>query len=403
MRILVLAGGSDQIALIKELRTRGHYVLLVDYFENPPARQYADCHIIASTLDIERVKDIAIENKVNLICTACTDQALLSVAKVSEDLSLPCYISYQTALNVTNKLYMKKVMMNFNIPTSRYVIVSNDDVVDLQEFVYPLVVKPVDSNSSKGVKKIDNRDELTIALENAISLSRTGNAIIEEFKIGEEVSADFYVENGEVKLLCATKSTKIRNRKSFTILQSCYPAISFEQEVQLVDIAQQISLAFNLTNTPLLIQLILNDNQFSVLEFSARMGGGSKYKLIEVLSGVNIMEKYVDLILENNPIVTPTKRMDYAAMNYVYCSQGVLDSVRGIQEMYNSSLIDCYFLYKTQGMELTKSETSSDRVAGYLVTASNKQELSDKINYIDANLAVLDKNGVDIMLHGLIQ
>lgn len=403
MRILVLAGGSDQIALIKELKSRGHYVLLVDYFENPPAKQYADFHIIASTLDIERVKDIAIENRVNLICTACTDQALLSVAKASEDLSLPCYISYRTALNVTNKSYMKKVMMDFNIPTSRYVIVNRSDVIDLQEFEYPLVIKPVDSNSSKGVKKVNNRKELTIALENAISISRTGNAIIEEFKIGEEISADFYIENGEVKFLCATNSTKIKARNSFTILQSCYPAISIEQEVQLVAIAQQISLAFNLTNTPLLIQLILNDNQFSVLEFSARMGGGSKYKLIEVLSGVNIMEKYVDLILGNSPIITPTRRIGFAAMNYVYCSQGVLASVKGLQEMYNSSLIDCYFLYKTRGMEFTKSETSSDRVAGYLVTASNRQELSDKISYIDANLAVIDKNGVDIMLHGLIQ
>ena len=38
-----------------------------------------------------------------MICTACTDQALLTVAKVSEELGLPTYISYKTALNVTNK------------------------------------------------------------------------------------------------------------------------------------------------------------------------------------------------------------------------------------------------------------------------------------------------------------
>ena len=44
MKILVLAGGSDQIALINELKSRGHEVVLVDYFDNPPAKSYADKH-----------------------------------------------------------------------------------------------------------------------------------------------------------------------------------------------------------------------------------------------------------------------------------------------------------------------------------------------------------------------
>ena len=103
MKILVLAGGADQIALIQELKSRGHEVVLLDYFENPPAKPYADKHIVASTLDVEAVEKYAKEENVSLICTACTDQALLSVSYVSERLGLPCYIDYQTGLNVTNK------------------------------------------------------------------------------------------------------------------------------------------------------------------------------------------------------------------------------------------------------------------------------------------------------------
>ena len=80
MKILVLAGGADQIALINELKNRGHYVILLDYFENPPAKKYADKHIVASTLDIPKVREVAAEEKVDLVCTACTDQALLTVA-----------------------------------------------------------------------------------------------------------------------------------------------------------------------------------------------------------------------------------------------------------------------------------------------------------------------------------
>ena len=402
MKVVVLAGGSDQIALIKELKKRGHEVLLIDYFQNPPAKYFADKHFVASTLDVEAVEQITISEKADLICTACTDQALLTVAKVSESLSLPCYISYQTALNVTNKSYMKKVLCENNIPTSKYTVLHGYDKEALKGFNYPLVVKPADCNSSKGVKKVLTGEELEISINEAIEYSRTQTAIVEEFKEGDEISADFYVEGTSVKLLCATGSVKIKNRNSFTILRSCYPTVTSFQETQLTNIAQQIVNAFGLHDTPLLIQLIRKEESFNVVEFSARMGGGSKYKLIEVLSGVNIMSKYVDLILGEKPSVCPSKQVNYAMMNYVYCHPGILHQVTGFDELIDSACIHSYFLYKTDGMSITKAETSGDRAAGYLVIADNEEELQKKTAYADAHILVLDEQGNDIMWHGLI-
>ena len=159
MKIVVLAGGSDQIALINELKSRGHEVILVDYFDNPPAKPYADKHIVASTLDVEAVKQIAYDENASLVCTACTDQALLTVANVSEQLNLPCYISYKTALNVTNKSYMKEVMLKYGIPTAKYVILDSVDLEVIKDFQLPVVVKPVDCNSSKGVKRVDCKED----------------------------------------------------------------------------------------------------------------------------------------------------------------------------------------------------------------------------------------------------
>ena len=94
MKILVLAGGADQLALIKELQKRGHEVILLDFLDNPPAKEVVTTHIKESTLDSDKVKEVAVRENVDMICTACTDQALLTVAKVSEELNLPTYISY---------------------------------------------------------------------------------------------------------------------------------------------------------------------------------------------------------------------------------------------------------------------------------------------------------------------
>lgn len=402
MKVLVLAGGFDQIALIQELKNRGHFVVLVDYYENPPAKHYSDKHIVASTLDVEKVELIAKAEQVELICTACTDQALLTVAYVSERLGLPCYISYQTGLNVTNKSYMKDVLVKNNIPTSRYSIVSEPDIEYVKDFSYPLVVKPVDCNSSKGVKRVDNDDDFVSCVKDALNYSRTRTAIVEEFKEGTEISADFYIDHGKAKFLSATTSLKIKNRKSFTIIGSDYPAVDNIQQERLVSIASNISKAFLLDNTPLLIQLIINKDEISVLEFSARMGGGSKYRLIQVLSGVNIMSTYVDRILGGFPTVNPVKQVDYCKLIYLYCNPGVFDHVEGFDELVSFGYIDDFFVYKTKGMEIHGAETSGDRPAGYLCTSSNQELLNQKIKYIDAHLKVISKYGDDIMLHGLL-
>lgn len=403
MKILVLAGGADQIALIKELKLRGHEVVLLDYFENPPAKPYADKHIVASTLDVEAVEKYAKAEKVSLICTACTDQALLTVSYVSERLGLPCYIDYQTGLNVTNKSYMKKVLTDNDIPTARFSIVDKPDKEKIQGFKFPLVVKPVDCNSSKGVKKVESIEEYRQYITEAIKYSRSNTAIVEEYKEGKEISADFYIENGVAKLLSATTSLKIKNRKSFTILCSDYPALNASQEITVTQIAQDISKAFNLDNTPLLVQMIANDNEINVIEFSARMGGGSKYKLIEVLSGVNIMSKYVDRILGGYPEVKPSKQVDYCKMVYIYCNPGIYDHMEGLEMMKEEGMIDEYFLYKTQGMEIHKAETSGDRPSGYLCSASTADELSRKIKYVDSHIKAMSNIGVDMMMHGLLE
>lgn len=401
--ILVLGGGYDQIALINELKARGYKTILADYYPNPPARSYADYHYQVSTLDVAAIQNIAEREDVILVCTACTDQALLTVAKVSEELRLPTYISYRTALDVTNKHYMKAQLTKYNILTSKYLSKDNDDVDNLGDLKYPLVVKPADCNSSKGVNKVYDKQQLSLCLKDALNMSRSRKAIVEEFISGREISADFYIEDDRVVFLSATSSEKIKNNKSFTIVQSFYPALSFSQELKITGIAKSICEAFGLKNTPLLVQFLEHEGKFYVIEFSARMGGGTKYKLIQTLSGVDIMSKYVDLILGDKPVIENISRnVKYASLTYVYCRSGIIQSFAGFTDLAKKKVISDYFFYKTPGMKITNAETSGDRAAGYLISAETLVELNKKEKEADLELAIINEHGEDMMLHNIL-
>lgn len=88
---MVLAGGNDQIELIKSLRKRynGIEIILVDINPNVRAKEYADKMLVISTMDMEAVTMAAKQEGIDLILVNCGDQPLRTMAYVSEKLNLP--------------------------------------------------------------------------------------------------------------------------------------------------------------------------------------------------------------------------------------------------------------------------------------------------------------------------
>ncbi|MBQ8319043.1 MAG: ATP-grasp domain-containing protein [Lachnospiraceae bacterium] len=398
MKTLILAGGYDQIRLINEFKNRDYETILVDYYENPPAKSYAHKHYQVSTLDVEAVKKIAIEEKVDLVMTACTDQALATMAKISEELKLPCYLSYDTALKVTNKQLMKNIMVQNNIPTAKHQIVKSSG--EIGHMSYPLVVKPLDANSSKGVTRVYDRSGLDEAVVSAKTYSRCKEVLVEEFKQGEELSVDVWVSDGRAKLLCVSQSVKKKDKKSFTIIQSKYPC-NIHAESEIVDIANRIAQVFSIDDGPMLIQMISTPEGCFVIEFSARFGGGTKYKLIDAVSGIDSMGALVDLSVGKKFVGDIRRTNGHIHMNYVYCDSGMIGSFEGFEEALEQKVIDDFFYYKTPGMEIEKIENSSDRAAGYMVSGDTLEELILKEKKAEDMIAVRDCRGKNI-IRGLL-
>lgn len=405
MKGLVLAGGYPQIALINEIKSRGITTVLADWGANPVAKPYADIFYQASTLDVEAIREIAVKEKVDFLITACTDQALLTVAKVSEELGLPCYVDYKTALNVTNKSYMKEKFAEFRVPTAKFAVMGELDMAKLDGMEFPLIVKPVDCNSSKGVKKVCCEEELRVAFADAVNYSRTNTAIVEDFVCGEEISVDIYVENGKANVLCVSNSEKIAAEDKFVIFRGKYPAIADQNIMaQIEDMAQKIADAFGIKNSPMLVQLITDGKRIFVLEFSARTGGGVKFQLIKRVSGFDVIKAVVDLTLGIKPHYEPQKTESrYISNEFIYCSEGEFSRLEGFDELKNEGVISEYFRFKPEGTYFDGSvENSGDRVGGFTVQGDSLEEITQKHTKARNTLKVIDKAGKDIMRHDLL-
>lgn len=401
---MILAGGNDQAALMEELRRYFHgnvELILLDMSKNVKALPYADRFMQISTMDKESELEAARHEHADYVLTACGDQPLSTMAYVSARLGLPCYLTEEMVRDLTNKRYMKQKMVDNGIPTAKFMYIdAQTKNINLKNLEFPLIVKPVDSNGSKGVKKVMNKEELDRQLKEALSYSLSKNAIIEEFKEGTELSVDAYIEGSEAKVLSITTSNKIReNKDAFTILQSEFPPKVAYSEECVRGICQQIADVYGLRDMPLLVQIIVKDDEYNVVEFSARMGGGQKYHLIQVLSGVDIMKVYVEMVMGGKPHVEPVKQWNNALMNYVYCRPGVFSELKNFEELKTEGIIHSFFTYKLPGTRVEKSTTSSDRVAGFLVVGNTEAEVQEKLQKANKQLRVLTPEGEDIMRH----
>ncbi len=406
MKALIIAGGLPQIELIRQLKARGIETVLADGSEKAIAAPYADRFRVIPIFDIEAVKALAVEEQADFLITVCADQVLLVVAQVSEMLGLPCYIDYQTGQDVSDKLRMKRIFVENGIPTSRYVEVRSLDDPAVETLHYPLVVKPVDAYSSRGVRKAENRAELEQYYAEAAQISRSGGVIIEEFFAGEEISVDAFVVNGKAKLLCVSNSDKILDDGRFVIFRGRYPASSGIGEgvtEKIEEICQKIADAFHLVNAPLLVQLLSDGTNVSVLEFCARTGGNMKYLLIKYSCGVDVIGATIDLFLRKVPVIEPRDTGNAVVVNdFIYCKPGIFDHLEGFEEMRRRGLINEYHAVRAPGFEARGVTSSSDRIAGMNIVAQSVEEFNEKQRIIVENVRVIDTEGKDIMRHDLL-
>lgn len=404
MKALVLAGGLPQIELLRQLRQRQIETVLCDGNANALAKPYADVFYQIPIFDVEEVRWVAVQENVDFLITVCADQVLLVVAQVSEMLGLPCYIDYRTAQLVSDKKYMKQIFWEKGIPTSRYVQLTQLDLAAVESLHYPMVVKPVDAYSSRGVRKVWNREELETCFQEAAQISRTGGVIVEEFVAGEEISVDVYVERGKAKLLCVSNSEKINDADRFVIFRGRYPVTASPALLEKIQqVAQQIADAFALVDSPMLIQMISDGEQVSVLEFCARTGGNMKYLLIQHACGFDVIGAVIDLTLGCKPHVQlrePESR--YIVNDFLYCRPGVFDRLEGFEELRQQGILADYHAIRPSGMVVRGISSSSDRIAGITVMADSLEEFNRKQRLIVDSVKILDQNGQDMMRHDLI-
>ncbi len=204
-KILLLGGANTQIPSILTAKKMGYYTITCDYLPDNPGHKFADEYHNVSTTDKEAVLALAKELQIDGILAYATDVAAATAAYVSESMGFPTS-PYKSVDILTNKDKFRAFLEEngFCTPRARGYSSVEEAKKDLENFKFPVMVKPVDSAGSKGVARMDDAGQLEELVENALQYSRCKRFIIEEYveKYRYQIAGDGFSVDGKLVFRC---------------------------------------------------------------------------------------------------------------------------------------------------------------------------------------------------------
>lgn len=403
---IVLGGTAPHISLICELRRRGWRTVLVDYLQAPPAAAHADLHVVETTLDAAKVEAVARAEGAKLVIATCVDQANVIACRVSEALGLPHPYPAATAALIANKRAMKAQMVKAGIPTARHIALTAADLQDLGAQVaglrWPLVVKPADANGSAGVRRADDIAALSAYLPLALERSRVGEAVVEEFVTGDELTIDAFVTGGQAQIVLVRRKYPMVGVPAGKAIQSAGSIAPWplppHRQAEAEALIARLAAAFGLDNVPMIVQAFLTPAGLSVIEFSARLSGGTGAAVTPRISGVDPIVAALDSWLGQPVRIHPVPTGLWVTTTTLYARPGRLGRIEGIEGLVSAGTVETFLPYKTPGAEIGDDLSTRSRVGAFLVTGRSRDEAEARTRAALEQIEVFAENGTRLTL-----
>lgn len=299
-KILLLGGSRYLLPVIKSAHELGLYVITCDYLLDNIAHKYSDEYVNVSIIDKEAVLEAAKKLEIDGIMSFATDPGVVTAAYVAEKLGLPYGGSYESVSILQDKGRFRRFLTehNFNVPHAKSYEKLEDALCDTDFFTWPVIVKPVDSAGSKGVTRVDDKNELRRAIEYALEFSQCDQFIIEDFIEKKGCSSDSDSFSIDGKLVATTFSSQrfdIQSDNPYAPMAYSWPStFSREHEDELTSEIQRLLTLLDMQSSIYNIETREGvDGKAYIMEVSPRGGGNRLAEMIRYASGVDMIKAAV--------------------------------------------------------------------------------------------------------------
>ena len=299
-KLAIIGASYLQKPLVLKAKEMHIYTICFAWEDGAVCKDICDEFYPISITEKEEILKVCTELKIDGILSIASDVAVPTVNYIANKLNL-IGNSLKSSNLSTNKYLMRQAFKKCNIPVPKFIKINKGfDLNEVSKLRYPIIVKPVDRSGSKGITVLKDIDGIKKAIDYALMESFVGQAIIEEFILGEEISVEGISYNGRHHII--TYTDKITTGfPHFVELEHHQPSKYLNTELQ--EKIDQIVLkgldSLYIKNGASHSECIItSDNDIYLTEIGARMGGdfiGSD--LVELSTGYDFLKGVIKISL----------------------------------------------------------------------------------------------------------
>lgn len=388
-KVMILGAGRGQVDLINATIKYGYEPIVASVKGNYPGLNMGVKTVDVDISDKEAVLECAKSENIDAIVTACMDLGVPALGYVCDNMNLPG-LSAKAAEICENKYLMKQAFAENGVATAKHLKVASE--VELMEKVknlqYPLIIKAVDLQGSRGINIVREKENLISAYNATMSETRESFCIVEEFIEGYEFGAEAFVADGEILfVLPCGEETYLADTN---IPVGHYTPLEMNQEMQdmVFKEVEKAILATGLNNCAIDVDLIVKENKVYVIELTGRIGANCLTQLTSIYYGIDIYRMILDVALGINPktYYEETKKNPtacYARMLFMEKS-GVLKNI--INNNSNNEYIEEITFFVKPGDTIRKFNNSKDCIAQIVVKADSVEQGKKYIEEVEKNI-----------------
>lgn len=413
-RLLVLGGTVSTYDVVLHAKQRGAYVIVTDYLADGEAKKIADETAMISTSDINALEEFALRKRIDGVFTGCSELNIKFVQQLCMRLKLPFYATEKQFDISMNKKHFKQLCRVCSIPVAEeYIIKDSSQLNEIRNF--PIIVKPVDGCSSKGISICNNNIELKQAYEDAKSHSVSGDIIIEKYIQGyDDVCMYYTIQNGYLTLSAMTdrNMNDLQAGKAPQPNALFFPSKYLEVYYEVLhEKVKKFVKELSLQNGTMFIQAFVKEHEFIAFEMGYRLCGANEYVIVSRENEINTLDMYLNMALTGKFDGWDNREKDNPYFRQKYCilvpllKSGTIRSCSGIDKIRQMNEVIYIQQFYHEGDTILEQNmgTLNQTFARIYICADSDWELRNSIHKVQDYLEVKDINGNEMLLPGLWQ
>jgi biotin carboxylase len=383
--VLLLPGARWQVKLAERLKALGMSITVVDPHPDAPCVTLANHYYQCDLRNGADILNFCSRKQFDAVLSDECDIAMPLVAQIGSKFGLPA-LSVEDAMVYTDKYLMRQKCREAGVDCPDFRLCESvDDAIDFFRHLNgPMIIKPIDSNASRGVYIVGNEKDIRAKFDLTLSYSRGRRALLaEEYVSGTEFTVDgLKTRSGQHMTLAISEKKHYDhnpNVASELLFTNNNERFDYEQLKEVNDrFVAATTLKFGLTHA----EYKFSKGRFYQIEIAAR-GGGTMISSV-IAPFMSRIDNYAYLIdcatgvsTDDNPVNQYGSNHRAAILKFfdVIGNGGRVLKICGETFLKNNPCIKEYQFGVKVGDVIRKATTDSDRAGFYIACCETKDEL----------------------------